>query len=101
MRSLPRREGQANMSLCHKLPSPCQQAPHRFALHHLGVSESRRTQRGLGGWIKTESVQEKMGERTDGGDRLMAEQMVRETSSLMIKAKIDPEVMWRQDEVSC
>lgn len=27
--------------------------------------------------------------------------MVRETSGLMIKAEIDPEVMRRQDEVSC
>lgn len=52
------------------------------------------------GGIKTESVQEKTGERTDGGDRRPAEQMVRETSGLMIKAKTDPEVMRRQDEVS-
>lgn len=93
------------MSLCREPPSPCQQAPHRFALHHLGVSESRRTQRRFGGGgrgeIKTESVQEKTGERTDGGDRLTAEQMARETSGLMIKAKIDPEVMRRQDEVRC
>lgn len=45
MHALPRPEGHADLSLCHKLPSPCQQAPHRFTLHHLGESESRRTQR--------------------------------------------------------
>lgn len=45
MHTLHRPEGQDDLSLRHKLLSPCQQSPHRFTFHHLGESESRRTQR--------------------------------------------------------
>lgn len=61
-------EGQVDLSLCLKLLSPWQQAPHRFTLHHVGESESMQSWKEMkeGEWTRKDRAQEESDGETDG-----------------------------------
>lgn len=84
--TLPHPEGHADPSLCHKPLSPCQQAPHRFTLHHLGESERSHAQRG-GLRQKANKKRQRGGRQTEGETEL------ERNAGLNDKSK----VRWRSD----